>query len=318
MSALSDSLAELKKRFDMVDEEQKKELISLIAKKLEDKKMEAIKKSKPTMTMTWELITPEYARILLKTNSNNRHLSKGTVTAYANDMKAGKWDSNTADAIAIDSNGTLRNGQHRLAAIAESGCSIWMWVCRGVAPDGIYDSNRKRTLVDQTKIIRSDLGAVYSNLRTQALVKSLILKIGKGRRTVSPAEYFDYVDKHKNQLDEFLSKISLNKHGSKVIILPVYYGLYLAYLNGEKLDDIASFYDILASGMSDSPIGYPVIAYRNYLLNTDLRVEQNPTVATVSRCQFAFKKYLSCSCLKRSKSLDKLIWEEPEEEATLF
>jgi hypothetical protein len=76
------------------------------------------------MEMTYELITPELASSLLETNSNNRNLSKGTVEAYANDMLAGNWDESVGDAISIDTDGVLRNGQHRLSAIVLSGVSI--------------------------------------------------------------------------------------------------------------------------------------------------------------------------------------------------
>lgn len=265
------------------------------------------------MTMNYELVTPKKASIWLKTTQNNRSVSDSTVIAYANDMKNENWDSMTGTAISIDDEGVLRDGQHRLSAIVRSGKSVWMWVCRGVDPNGVYDLHRKRSLPDQTKIIRPDLETVYSNKRTQALVKALITRIGTQRRIVSPAEYFDYVDRHKQQLDDFLSKVSLSRSASKVVSLPVYFGLYLAYMNGEKLEDVASFYDIMVTGMSDSQIAYPVIAYRNYLLDCDMVAEARLNVTTVSRCQYALKKYLTCSCTKRSKSLDKLIWEQPDE-----
>ena len=50
------------------------------------------------MTMNYEFITPEIASRMLEMNGNNRSLSTGTVTAYANDIKDGRWDE-SVDAI---------------------------------------------------------------------------------------------------------------------------------------------------------------------------------------------------------------------------
>lgn len=276
--------------------------------------MEAIKKSKPTMTMTWEPITPEYAKALLKTVQGNRRISHSVVDAYAEDMRNGKWDSQTGTAISIDEDGILRDGQHRLSAIVKSGCTIRMWVCRGVNANSIYDFNRKRSLRDQVKITSPNLENVFGDTKVQALIKTMINKSLDKSYQITPAQYVDYVQKHKEQLDTFLSKISLLRKAPKIAIQPVFIGIYLAYLNGENLDDIAAFYDILVTGMSDSALCFPIITYRNILLSAESPAR--PNIVSVSRCQYALKKYLSQSCTKKIKSLPTLIWDFPKE--TLF
>lgn len=276
--------------------------------------MEAIKKTKPTMTMTWELVTPTHAKALLKTVQGNRRISYSAVDAYAEDMRNGKWDSQTGTAISIDEDGILRDGQHRLSAIVKSGCSIWMWVCRGVKSNSIYDFNRKRSLRDQVKITNPNLENVYGDTKVQALIKTMISKSLDKSYQITPAQYVDYVQKHKEQLDTFFSKISLLRKAPKVAIQPVFIWIYLAYLNGENLDDLATFYDILLTGMSDSALGFPIITYRNILLSADSPAR--PNIVSVSRCQYALKKYLSQSCTKKIKSLQTLIWDFPKE--TLF
>ena len=70
---------------------------------------------------TWEIITPEKAKEILKKNGKNRSISWSTVNAYARDMSKGYWTEGVGVGISIDENGILRDGQHRLEAIVKSG-----------------------------------------------------------------------------------------------------------------------------------------------------------------------------------------------------
>jgi hypothetical protein len=76
-------------------------------------------------------ITPSQAGLWLERNPTNRPLRESTVAAYAADMQDGNWLP-THQGIAIDDNGVLIDGQHRLAAIVRSGCTIGMLVTRGL------------------------------------------------------------------------------------------------------------------------------------------------------------------------------------------
>lgn len=69
------------------------------------------------------MITPEIATDWLETRGNNRKVGQSIVDTYARDMKDGRWVFNGAP-IQFDEEGKLLNGQHRLWAVIESGCSI--------------------------------------------------------------------------------------------------------------------------------------------------------------------------------------------------
>ena len=127
------------------------------------------------MTMSYEFISPEMAADLLETNNENRKISKGTVQAYVQDILSGNWDETVGVAISLDENGILRDGQHRLTAIVESGIGIHTWVCRNVSSDGIYDNNRKRSNADQISIMRSDFDNVYKSTRYISVARSIII-----------------------------------------------------------------------------------------------------------------------------------------------
>ena len=160
------------------------------------------------MEMSYEFITPEIAQALLETNTENRKLSRGTVQAYSQDILAGNWDENVGVAISIDENGILRDGQHRLSAIVQTGIGIHTWICRNVSSDGIYDNNRKRSNADQISIMRSDFENVYKSTRYISVARAIITNSKGGtRRTVTPKEIIDFTEMHKEELDGFFLNI---------------------------------------------------------------------------------------------------------------
>jgi hypothetical protein len=72
-------------------------------------------------------ITPEIAQDMMKYNTCNRPLSKNTVAKYASMMKKGEWYlSHQAIAFTKDEKGNsiLVDGQHRLAAVMQSGTTV--------------------------------------------------------------------------------------------------------------------------------------------------------------------------------------------------
>ena len=78
-----------------------------------------------------ENIGPDGAKKFLDRMIYNRNVSPSRVTAYAVDMRSGSWDLN-GQAIVLDENGLLLDGQHRLLAIIESGVTLPMLVVRGM------------------------------------------------------------------------------------------------------------------------------------------------------------------------------------------
>ena len=261
------------------------------------------------MVMSYEFISPEMAADLLETNTENRKISRGTVQAYMQDIMAGNWDETVGVAISIDKNGILRDGQHRLMAIVESGIGIHTWVCRNVSSDGIYDNNRKRSNSDQISIMRSDFDNVYKSPRYISVARAIITysKGNVGRRTVTPKEIIDFTEEHKESLDGFFLNIPQTSI-AKISLAVVHLSLFMAYMDGVDIEDILAFYDVLCSGMSTKPEEFPIIAYRNYLKDAGV---VSTTHLEIGRCQYALKKYLTGSCTKRNISPKDLIYPFP-------
>jgi hypothetical protein len=96
-----------------------------------------------------ELIAPIEASRLLDANNHNRNLQQSLVDNLASRMTGGEWAMNGATIkVAVD--GTLLDGQHRLAAVVASGIPLETVVVRGL-PMGAQetlDIGRGRRLAD--------------------------------------------------------------------------------------------------------------------------------------------------------------------------
>ncbi|MBD2316670.1 hypothetical protein [Phormidium tenue] len=82
-------------------------------------------------------VTPSVAKTWLDLMiGNQRRPSEKVVNRYAKAMKSGQWSLGSA--ISFCSEGFLIDGQHRLLAVAKSGCNIDFIVIRGLPSNAIY------------------------------------------------------------------------------------------------------------------------------------------------------------------------------------
>lgn len=94
-------------------------------------------------------VTPDMAAHWLAQGGANRNVSRRRVETYMAAMKRGEWRL-TYEAIKLDADGKVRDGQHRLHAIVESGLVIKMLVVWGVEESAfdVMDTGRTRTVSD--------------------------------------------------------------------------------------------------------------------------------------------------------------------------
>lgn len=93
------------------------------------------------------LVTPTLAQRWLDTNrDNNRKPKSSKVSAYARDIKAGRWLA-TGEAIKFDTSGRLMDGQNRLLAVIEADTAVTFSV--------FYDLDPASMLVMDTGAARS-------------------------------------------------------------------------------------------------------------------------------------------------------------------
>lgn len=100
------------------------------------------------MKILVEKIDPERAKKLLAMNTGNfRKINRKRVAQYASDMSSNLWEAN-GETIKINGN-ELKDGQHRLLAVIESGATITTGVAYDVDGDCLHvDQGGKRTIGD--------------------------------------------------------------------------------------------------------------------------------------------------------------------------
>jgi hypothetical protein len=128
-----------------------------------------------------ETITPEIAREMLKNNPRNRVMVKTHIAYFVQLILSGAFRV-TNQGIGIATDGSIVDGQHRIAAIAESGVPVIINVTRGLAPESIdaIDTGRPRrahdilAIADGRKLSTSERAAIVAarNLATHGTLRT--------------------------------------------------------------------------------------------------------------------------------------------------
>lgn len=128
------------------------------------------------MKSSVEIITPSRAKIMLSTSTGNRRLRDSWVVGLVDIIKRGEWQT-THQGIAVDANGHIRDGHHRLTAIAKSGMSVPVMVTYGVPVDSfaVMDCGLNRNLADRMQVdkrIAEPLGLAFGLTATDRMKKA--------------------------------------------------------------------------------------------------------------------------------------------------
>lgn len=110
-------------------------------------------KSIPAPTARVVDLTPELASELLDRNTKNRRVSNRNYATIARAMRNGEWELN-GEAIKIDTEGRVLDGQHRLHAVVEAGTTIRTFLIEGLpaSTQETMDTGKSRTLADILEI----------------------------------------------------------------------------------------------------------------------------------------------------------------------
>lgn len=127
----------------------------------------------PKTTASVDRITPDVAAALLGANQGNRHLRPTVVSRYARDMAAGDWLVN-GETIKLSTSGRILDGQHRLAAVVESGATIETFVVRDL-PDEVQDTVDRglpRNIADALRLH----GETSANVLAGAICQVIVMR----------------------------------------------------------------------------------------------------------------------------------------------
>jgi hypothetical protein len=117
------------------------------------------------------LVTPAMAREMLQKNPRNRSLRRSNVRYLATELRSGRWRL-THQGVAVATDGTLLDGQHRLNAIIEADTSALINVSFDCDPElfTVIDTGSARTTAD---VLRT-AGAVSQHEATIAATAKLV------------------------------------------------------------------------------------------------------------------------------------------------
>lgn len=199
-------------------------------------------------------LTPEKAKELLKRNPANRQMKK-MARVYAAQMKNGQWKEN-GEAIIIDTNGFMKDGQHRCAAVIEADFSYDCPLVTGVEPDVMdtIDTGANRSLGDVLHLngfnMANDIAAIVKGI--MAYKRGLVRSNGGSAREsinnhISNTAALDYAMKRKAKLYEF-AKIASKLYSSQTSIKLLSkrdIGVLLFIISGESYDYTTQHVDFI-------------------------------------------------------------------------
>lgn len=115
-----------------------------------------------------ELITPSYAKELLKENSFNRKIKEHHLKNLAYQMANNQWVLN-GEPIIIAKDGSILDGQHRLMAVVLSNTAIETFVIRGIEKNVMHTIN--------TGVARTSADALHLNGYENSVALSKIVRM---------------------------------------------------------------------------------------------------------------------------------------------
>jgi hypothetical protein len=222
------------------------------------------RKKEESMKVSVELITPEIASEILSFNTRNRKLRQSVVDRYAAEMKAGRW-LETHQGIAINCDGTLLDGQHRLAAIVQSGIAQKMVVTRSVPSSSqiAMDDHAKRSPSDSISL---DRGTLVTS--TVVAIARAVTRASTGDNTaISTQEAAEVIDKISAPLG-FVAPFLVTKQRG-VTCSSVWAAIVLSWFYANDLERLAQFCRILCGQeMAESESDKAAVMLREWLLRT--------------------------------------------------
>lgn len=192
----------------------------------------------------------------------NRTVSLPQVMRYSRDMTDKNWLW-TAEPIHVDTDGFVRNGQHRLLAIVHSGTTQDFLVVRDLDPQAqlVIDVGRPRTIANQmhmANIPTANVAVSIANLlirwrNDKALLSSYIPSVMEVHKTILDEKELTYAINYVYRVRKALRRSPAAALGA-------------AYIEGGHLDVTArdEFFESFVTG-ANLAVDSPILVLRNTL-----------------------------------------------------
>ena len=238
-------------------------------------------------------ITPHKAAQFLNRNTNNRTLRANRVAVYKSEMMAGNWKSNGMP-IVFGSDGTLKDGQHRLKACVDSNKTMKDVIVVKLPKEqaNCYDIGGQRTARDIAKFEGLDDTPFFRSLNMYATVNTAI----SGNcytRSYSKLKLIQEMQKHYDACEFVYNKIYLatsSRNNSKTRKSSIAAAIFNAFLNGYEREKLERFCEVLSYGLIQNENEKPIITLRDNMLSAKEMSKQDRTKMYL-QCQAALKAF---------------------------
>jgi hypothetical protein len=248
------------------------------------------------------------AKQLLEKNTSNRFVRRRIVLEYARQMKDGSWLEDTGEPIIIADEGTIIDGQHRLYAIIESGCSYNFLVVEGININvfPVIDTGIKRTPGDALYINGvSNSVNIAKGIRTYYNYKMSRMAINS-TAPISNLELIRQYNKRPKYWEGCYDMAAKWYRQSHLLSVGEYIGLF-AYLDEIDSSDSYNFLSKFAEG-TDLGKGNPIFVLREKF--TQVKMSPTLTLTPVIKSAFIFKSW---NAYREGRSIAVLRYNPTEE-----
>jgi len=236
------------------------------------------------------VMTPQWAAQILKTaNHDNRPIRRAAVKRLAESIKDGMWQI-THQGIAIDTNGKLQDGQHRLSAIVEANQPVEILLTTGTYPAsyGVLDCGVGRTAADSLERI----GTCKNSNRAAAGIKVYLLykrhpqKIWGNTDAPPQTTIVQFYKENKNTVDWATEHGSSSSSTYRLLNPSALIAFLLLAAEDSETKEKAKIFAKLLATPSMQPEDSPVFAYRRLLEGNSLSKQnlQQRSLACIIKC----------------------------------
>lgn len=221
-----------------------------------------------TINVQTVTVTQQIAKTLLGQNLHNRKISNNNLSKVKHALLRGEWKLN-GEAIKIAKDGAVLDGQHRLAAVAETGIPIETILITGLDNEvqETMDTGKSRTLADVLALrgytSTSSLAATLAGIiRSEEYSLRQSVQVSS-KEPVSNAQAIARLEAEPDIEQIAIDTKKLGRIGLPGRIASILYYRF-AQIDAE---DAQFFFDRLYTGESMER-GYPILTLRNTLLSS--------------------------------------------------
>lgn len=248
--------------------------------------------SKPVVTdMKFKavMMTPEWAKELLRNNHpNNRKTKDRRISTYATEMASGLWRL-THQAIAVDEDGKLVDGQNRLHAVVLADCEVPMVVANNVPRRamGAVDCGANRNVNDAARIA----GKPLPHSSYPGVARCMMRGLAPKTLSWSNQQVLYFIEEHREALDFAFTEMGRNVR----FISPagVRAAVARAWYQRNSRTRLREFCEAIYTGLIGSvKEDVAVVRLRNWLLLGKEQTKKASTVDVYAKAEYALKAFL--------------------------